>query len=55
MGRPLSTKQSQCQDNPQPHHILSGLRGAAMLFLSFTLANLMASLSLSRALWKYAT
>ena len=26
-----------------------------MLFLSFTLANLMASLSLSRALWKYAT
>lgn len=54
-GWGLSTNQGWHQDTPS---VLPGLLlypQGSQAFLSFTLANLMASLSLSRALWKYAT
>lgn len=49
--RPVQDARWPCQACP----LYSQGGGAARPLLSFTFANLMASLSLSRALWKYAT
>lgn len=47
--------QGQPRPVPHPARRLAPCTQGSHAFLGFTLANLMASLSLSRALWKYAT